>query len=312
MNIHDRIAGRLVICSISGGKDSAAMSLYLRELGIDHVRVWANTGWENPRTLEYIRGPLTEKLGPIAEVSSTFGGMREMVLHKGMFPSRKFQFCTTLLKTAPMAKYMSELAEREERDILNVVGIRAAESVRRSTYHEWEDFVVHLKPSEGGPLDFQCEVWRPILRWSVEDVIAIHKRHGLVPNPLYLMGASRVGCWPCINAKKSEIRMIADTDPKRVDEIRALEAEVLAKAVSRNAANGTSLEERGHMHPTFFQAAVPDENGKRGMWPIDRAVEWSRTTRGGREEDRSQELFAHHNDGCARWGMCETGTEGDG
>ena len=42
-----------------------------------------------------------------------------------------------------------------------------------------------------------------------------------------------------------------------------------------------------------------------GNWPIDRVVEWSRTTRGGKKEDKQIELFAGMNDGCMRWGLCE-------
>ena len=60
-----RLNGRRVVASVSGGKDSAAMSLYLHELGIDHDRVFLDTGWEHPDTYEYLRGELTAKLGPI-------------------------------------------------------------------------------------------------------------------------------------------------------------------------------------------------------------------------------------------------------
>jgi tRNA(Ile)-lysidine synthase TilS/MesJ len=42
-----QIDGWHVIASISGGKDSVAMSLYLRELEVEHVRVFCDTGWEH-------------------------------------------------------------------------------------------------------------------------------------------------------------------------------------------------------------------------------------------------------------------------
>ena len=48
--------------------------------------------------------------------------------------------------------------------------------------------------------DFDAEVWRPDTLERGE-VIEIHHRHGLRPNPLYLLGATRV-CWPCIFARK--------------------------------------------------------------------------------------------------------------
>jgi len=41
-----RLNGCRGVASISGGKDSAAMSLYLHELGIDHDRGLLDTGWK--------------------------------------------------------------------------------------------------------------------------------------------------------------------------------------------------------------------------------------------------------------------------
>jgi hypothetical protein len=51
----DKLAGRRVIASVSGGKDSAAMSLWLMEQDIDHDRVFLDTKWEHPATYEYLR-----------------------------------------------------------------------------------------------------------------------------------------------------------------------------------------------------------------------------------------------------------------
>ena len=39
-------AGVTVVASVSGGKDSAALSLWLTEQGIEHRRVFAVSGWE--------------------------------------------------------------------------------------------------------------------------------------------------------------------------------------------------------------------------------------------------------------------------
>jgi len=166
-------------------------------------------------------------------------------------------------------------------------GIRAAESEARSKLPEWE--------WQDG---FDCEVWRPLIRWSEQDVIDIHTRHGLQPNPLYLRGAARVGCWPCIYARKDELRFIADTDPSRIDRLRELERKVSEAAYARAEAKGQPLKNP----PSFFQA----KTGAGGeCWSIDKVVEWSRTSRGGRQF----ELFAAepHEQGCVRWGLCETG-----
>lgn len=287
--IIERLAGRRVIASISGGKDSAAMSLHLRELGIEHDRVFMDTGWEHEKTYEYLRGELTRVIGPIVEIRGKLP-MPELVKKKGMFPQRTRRFCTQELKVRPMQSYIAARVEANE-DVVNAVGIRHTESAARARMAEWEW-------SEG----FDCEVWRPPISWTEQDVIDIHARHGLRPNPLYLMGASRVGCWPCIFARKEEIRLVADTDPGRIDLIRLLEAQVGEVAAARAEHKGTVSD---LPDPAFFQASLRDDDGRRLCTPIDRVVEWSRTSRGGRQ----MEMFAADpaDAGCMRWGLCDTG-----
>ena len=127
------------------------------------------------------------------------------------------------------------------------------------------------------------------------DVIAMHKRHGLPPNPLYLRGARRVGCWPCIFSRKEEIKLIADTDPKRIDQIRQLEAEVTEAARVKAAANGEELKTPRR----FFHGHVRSDRSI--DTPIDYVIDWSRTGRGGKQ----LMLLDTEPPGCVRWGLCE-------
>jgi len=288
----EHLDGRLVIASISGGKDSAAMGLWLKENEIEHRRVFLDTGWEHMATYEYLRGPLTDALGPIEEISGPLK-MADLIRKKGMFPSRRRRFCTQELKVFPIQRYIKALTEELEDEVVNTVGIRAEESMARSKMPEWE----HSD-------SFDCEVWRPLIRWTEGDVVAIHAKHGLKPNPLYLRGAERVGCWPCIYARKKEIRMIADTDPGTIDRIRNIEDEVAELAAARYAKRGETFESLNYLRPVWFQAP----KGRQGKpWLIDRVVEWSRTSYGGNQF----ELFApdYASEGCMRWGLCDTGEE---
>lgn len=270
------------------------MSLYLHELGIEHQRVFMDTGWEAPITYEYLRGELPKVIGPINWIRAE-RQMEDLIRHKGLFPGRRIRYCTQELKVLPMIRHLRGLIEAVQ-ELINAVGIRAAESSARSQLCEWEW-------QEG----FDCEVWRPLLRWTEQDVIDIHRRHGLKPNPLYLQGAARVGCWPCIYARKSEIRLIAETDPQRIVRLRVLEDEVGAAARKRAERDGRELTNM----PAWFQNPIsrPGPDGKRdgSCWPIEQVVAWSRTALRGPTQDKDEFLLSSQMDGCMRWGLCDVG-----
>ncbi len=276
----ERLEGCRVVASVSGGKDSAALSLWLTEQGIDHDRIFADTGWEHPDTYAYLRGPLTEKLGIIQEVRSEVGGFAAWARKKKMFPSRLRRFCTEELKVKPIKKHL----QTYDCEVVNAVGIRAAESSARAKMPRWEEWSA-----------MDCEVWRPLIEWSEQDVIDIHGRHGLAPNPLYLRGGgvSRVGCWPCIYSRKGELAKVANLTPSRIDEIRELEKELGDGAKARQEKDG-----KPRNRPTMFHRAGAESGG---FVPIDDVVAWARTSRGGKQ----LMLLDTEPPGCVRWGMCE-------
>lgn len=315
------LRGRPVVASVSGGKDSAAMCLWLREQDIQHELVFMDTGWEHAATYDYLRGPLTAKLGPITELRgvvelsaqersrieeaiadlplvrdafATGSPMVALALKKGMFPAGKARWCTDYLKEEPMKRYLEALIDGGI-EIVNAVGIRAAESAIRATYEERTE----LRWARRDGSHYDCEMWRPILHWSISDVVAMHERHGLRPNPLYLIpGIERVGCF-CIRARKSEIRATADRMPWVIDLVRELETAVGRLAAQRLL--GQAIRNPNWRKPGWFQA--PTGTGG-ACWPIDSVVQWSRTSRGGRQF----ELFTPtESEGCLRWGLCETG-----
>lgn len=305
-----------IILSLSGGKDSAAMALYLQEQGLQFEAVFADTGWEHPATYEYLHTELESRFGPIRWLRGE-KPMVDLIRSKATFPSRVRRFCTEKLKVIPIRDYLASVIEREG-TVINAVGIRRSESLARSQLPEVERW------GADGRGDMDCWIWRPIVDWSEEDVIAIHKRHHLPPNPLYLQGATRVGCWPCIHARKAEIALVAHLSPERIDLIRELEEELTAKAQERSAVRATKpwpegLDEEGEererqlrdpMHErqarAFFLSSRPT-----GVPPIDEVVAWANTKRGGKEVDKDL-LDNVASDGCMRWGMCEVEVEVEG
>lgn len=279
-------ADDVLIVSVSGGKDSTATVLALREAGIPCRYVFADTGWEAPETYDYL-ALLESRLGITIARVGVPGGMVAMVRARVGFSWRQRRWCTRMLKLEPLQRHHDEVRAREDVETVAVVGVRADESNDRKDLPEWE-------LCEGGHRTWDGYIWRPLIRAVVADVLALHHRHNIPVNPLYRVGFGRVGCMPCINATKAEVALYAQRYPQRVDELRELEREITA---------ARALEPERFEMPvaSFFEGA-----GRRGAVPIDEAVAWSRTARGGKQLPLIQQ---QPNSGCFRWGLCDPPTE---
>ncbi len=88
-------------------------------------------------------------------------------------------------------------------------------------------------------------------------MFAYLKERGEEINPLYRLGFSRVGCAPCINSGKDDVRLWAARFPEMIDKVRQWEKEV---------------------GRTFFPPTVP---GKVINW-VDEVVAWAKTSHGGK------------------------------
>ena len=181
--------------------------------------------WVNPAT--------AEKHGVDWNGDMSFAGLATV---KGRFPSRKAQFCTTFLKLAPSRRWIDEhVGEEFER----VSGVRRDESRDRARTRErfWDEY-------------FECYTSNPLATWSKDRCFADCLGRGQRVNPLYSMGFSRVGCAPCINAGRADIRAWVARGPEMIEKVRGWEAQT---------------------GRTFFPPMVP---GKRINW-IDEVVAWA-------------------------------------
>ncbi|EOG5604241.1 phosphoadenosine phosphosulfate reductase family protein [Providencia stuartii] len=323
----------LNIISISGGKDSLAQWILAIESGVNHIAVFADTGHEHPQTMEYL-DYLENKLGKIERVKADFSrkieGKRKFIaekwpvslvdecgmsheeaaervshaleiliptgipfldlcMWKGRFPSTKARFCTFELKHEPIRQQIVLSALDKFDDVVSWQGVRAQESPVRATLQIWEDDADNTAG---------LSVYRPILNWTHEQVFALAKKHGVKPNPLYQQGCSRVGCMPCIHARKSELAEIFTRFPEEIK--RVSDWEKLVAACSR----------RGNS--TFFTATQDPVKKERRIeyitvesHGIETYRNWALTSRGGRQFDLLAEENASHACSSVYAGVCE-------
>lgn len=252
---------------ISGGKDSSALmlwALFRSDYPKDSLRfTFCDTKNEHEFTYDHVR--LLEDVsikngGPKIEWLASDLGFYELALKKKRFPSTRARFCTEHLKIFPTIDWVNAQIT-EGHSILAHSGVRANESVDRSKLPQ--------RDLNGNLL---IEEYRPLLFWTIKDVIQIHQEHGVPMNKLYAAGARRVGCFPCVMSNKAEMRNIAINFTDRIDAIRDAE--------------NLFLETHGH-HGTFYPPKIPmrfrtiEVTTKKGkkvkVCSIDDVVKWSMT-----------------------------------
>ena len=119
---------------------------------------------------------------------------------------------------------------------------------------------------------FGCTVNRPLLRKSLADVLAMHEKYGVPLNPLYGYGFTRVGCFPCINSNKSEVRLISIHFPERIDQLRTQEK------------NFSTFFARKTVPERYRSYTVDTKKGPMKVATIDDVVRWSHTLKGAKEK----------------------------
>lgn len=244
--------------TFSGGKDSLGTIIWcMNNLQTDEWDIiFCDTDWEDILTYEHIK-EVEAKVGkkvivlkhapfPIKDserqlIRNIFGCdniFAEMVIYKSRFPSTKARFCTDELKTKPMIDYILGC----DYDVTVLQGVRSDESQARSNLKENDDyFKFYFEPykvnNKGQKLyhnyrkndvvqrcdTYVTDVLRPILKKTAAQVFDSIYSNDFKPNPLYRMGMSRVGCFPCVMCQKGEIKQVAAFRPKRIEQLEQLE-----------------------------------------------------------------------------------------
>lgn len=172
------------ILSLSGGKDSTALAIYLRDRIPEIEYAFCDTEQELPETYDYLR-KLEVYLGkPIQYLRHDGRGFDELLTaRRGFLPSPQVRWCTEYLKIKPFEKFVGD-------DVCyNYVGIRADEPHRKG--------YISTKPNIISRFPFIDDGLRK------DDIIRILDESGL-GLPSYYEWRSRSGCYFCFFQQRIE------------------------------------------------------------------------------------------------------------
>lgn len=242
------------VLGISGGKDSAALALYLRDRIPSLEYFFCDTGAELPETYEYLQR-LESVLGKrIERLNPDRGFDHWLMVYQGALPSPQMRWCTAQMKIKPLEAWLGD------DETYSYIGIRADE--HRAGY-------ISTKPTIHPVLPFKED------GVTKEQVLQILDDAG-VGLPSYYSWRTRSGCYFCFFQRKAEWVGLSERHPdlyeQAVDYERKLGYETTAMQDRQYTwSNGETLEElrdRADEIRTKHTAAVERERTSRRNLPL--------------------------------------------
>lgn len=206
------------VLGLSGGKDSSALALYMKETrpDLDIEYFFTDTGYELPETNEFIN-QLEEKLGYIHRLNerslNNIDGRGEVDFksllqkHQNFLPSQRDRWCTVQLKLRPFEEWADSFIT-EGYEIFNYVGIRADEPQRTGLLTINKPITTVMPFREDG-----------IVKSDIENIL---QRNGL-ELPGYYTWRSRSGCSFCFYQRKIEWIRLRDRHPDLFEQAKEFE-----------------------------------------------------------------------------------------
>ncbi|WCO66240.1 phosphoadenosine phosphosulfate reductase family protein [Iamia majanohamensis] len=189
------------VMGISGGKDSAALALHMRDRVPEMEYFFCDTGAELPETYEYLQR-LEVGLGkPIARLNAEQGFEHWLRVYQGALPSPQMRWCTKVLKIKPLEAWIGEA------ETVSYVAIRADEN--RDGYISHKPNISAVYPFKEDGID-KAGVMR------ILDDAGI----GL---PSYYEWRTRSGCYFCFFQRKAEWVGLAERHPDLFEQAVAFE-----------------------------------------------------------------------------------------
>lgn len=254
-----------ILVAFSGGKDSLACLLSLVERGADMSKVelwhhdidgregsdlmdwvvtrdyckkvaaafnlpiyfsWLQGGFEREMNRNQQRKAATSWENPDGTVGSS-GGERGKLSTRQKFPQvsadLSVRWCSAYLKIDVMDAAIAGQDRFLGKRVLVLTGERAAESAGRAKYLEFEP---HRKDSrDGARVVRHIDHWRPVHKYSTEQVWALIAKYRINPHPAYRAGFGRVSCQFCIFGNSNQCASARAISPERFAKVAAYETQ---------------------------------------------------------------------------------------
>jgi 3'-phosphoadenosine 5'-phosphosulfate sulfotransferase (PAPS reductase)/FAD synthetase len=217
------------VLGISGGRDSAALAVYMRqtvpELDIEYF--FTDTGKELPEVYEFL-GRLEGFLGkPILRLNPDRDFDFWLQEYKNFLPSPQTRWCTKQLKIKPFEAWLRPALANGER-INSYVAIRSDEDYREGYVSGQDNLRIHLPFREAGV--------------DKAGVMEILEAAG-VGLPEYYRWRSRSGCTFCFYQQKIEWARLLEEHPEAFEEAKRYEKNALEHGSPFTWSHGGSLVE---------------------------------------------------------------------
>lgn len=210
------------ILSLSGGKDSTALAIHMRDKVPEMEYVFCDTDKELRETYEYLNC-IEAYLGKkIIRLNANAGFDHWFKVFGGYLPSPSIRWCTRQLKLKPFEEFVGE------DPIISYVGIRADED--RVGYISHKSNIKTVYPLKEAGIDYT-------------GVMKILQDSGIGLPPYLKWGRTHSGCYFCFFQKPIEWVRLLETYPEDFDKAQAYEKQSVEPGKSFTWIQGMPLSE---------------------------------------------------------------------
>jgi hypothetical protein len=186
---------RHILC-MSGGKDSTALALYMRDRVSEMEYVFCDTDKELTETYEYLNRVEAFLGKKIVRLNAKAGFDHWLDVFGGYLPSPQMRWCTKMLKLKPFEEYVGE------EPVVSYVGLRADED--RVGY-------ISTKPNIKATFPFKDD------GIGYAGVMKILEDSGIGMPPYLKWGRTHSGCYFCFFQRPIEWVRLLETHPEQFE-----------------------------------------------------------------------------------------------